>query len=78
VTRIRSAATEYWFEVLIAVMAVSGMLELVVGRDSPGAPATSLLVLSTCGVRQVVDVARGGEGRLKIGASACSRHRARD
>jgi signal transduction histidine kinase len=42
VTRIRSAATEYWFELLIAVMAVSGMLELVVGRDSPGAPATSL------------------------------------
>ena len=41
-TRIRSAATEYWFELLIAVMAVSGMLELVVGRDSPGAPATSL------------------------------------
>jgi signal transduction histidine kinase len=42
VTRIRYAATEYWFELLIAVLAVSGMLELVVGRDSPGAPATSL------------------------------------
>jgi signal transduction histidine kinase len=41
-TRIRSAAQEYWFELLIAVLAVAGMLELIVGRDSPGAPATSL------------------------------------
>jgi signal transduction histidine kinase len=38
----RYVAREYWFELLIAVMAVAGMLELVVGRDSPGAPATSL------------------------------------
>jgi signal transduction histidine kinase len=42
VTRIRSAAYEYWFELLIAVLAIAGMLELVVGRDSPGAPARSL------------------------------------
>ena len=33
---------EYWFELLIAVLAVAGMLELVVGRDAPGAPATPL------------------------------------
>ncbi len=33
---------EYWFELLIAVMAIAGMLELVVGRDSPGAPTTTL------------------------------------
>jgi hypothetical protein len=33
---------EYWFELLMAVLAVAGMLELVVGRNSPGAPATSL------------------------------------
>jgi signal transduction histidine kinase len=39
---IRYAAREYWFEVLIAVLAVEGMLELLVGRDSPGAPRTSL------------------------------------
>ena len=40
--RIRRVGREYWFELLIAVLAVAGMLELVVGRDSPGAPATSL------------------------------------
>jgi signal transduction histidine kinase len=42
VTRLRYVAREYWFELLIAVLAIAGMLELVVGRDSPGAPATSL------------------------------------
>jgi signal transduction histidine kinase len=42
VNRIRYIAREYWFELLIALMAIAGMLELVVGRDSPGAPATSL------------------------------------
>ena len=41
-SRIRSLAQEYWFELLIAVLAVAGMLELVVGRNSPGAPSTSL------------------------------------
>ena len=40
--RIEHVAREYWFELLIAVLAVGGMLELVVGRDSPGAPTTSL------------------------------------
>src|SRR5215510_8388696 len=41
VTRIRPASQEYWFELLIAVLAVAGMLELIVGRDSPGAPSKS-------------------------------------
>jgi signal transduction histidine kinase len=40
--RTRSAARAYWFELLVAVLAIAGMLELVVGRDSPAAPATSL------------------------------------
>jgi signal transduction histidine kinase len=35
-------AREYWFELLVAALAVAGMLELVVGRDSPGAPSTTL------------------------------------
>jgi signal transduction histidine kinase len=39
---IRHPARDYWFELLVAVLAIAGMLELVVGRDSPGAPATSL------------------------------------
>ena len=41
-SRIRHVAREYWFELLIAFLAIAGMLELVVGRDSPGAPPTSL------------------------------------
>ncbi len=41
-SRIGYVAREYWFELLIAVLAIAGMLELVVGRDLPGAPATSL------------------------------------
>jgi signal transduction histidine kinase len=44
VTRIRSTAREYWFELLIAVMAIAGMLELVIGRDSPGAPSLPLWI----------------------------------
>jgi len=42
VTRIRNAAYEYWFELLMAVLGIAGMLELIVGRDLPGAPAMSL------------------------------------
>jgi signal transduction histidine kinase len=42
VRRIQDLAREYWFELLIAVMAIAGMLELVIGRDSPGAPTTTL------------------------------------
>ena len=42
VSRIRPLTREYWFELLIAFLAIAGMLELVVGRDSPGAPATTL------------------------------------
>ena len=40
--RIRYFVREYWFELLIAFLAIAGMLELVVGRDLPGAPTTSL------------------------------------
>jgi signal transduction histidine kinase len=42
VNRIRHLAREYWFELLIAFMAIAGMLELVIGRNSPGAPTTTL------------------------------------
>src|ERR671937_1906810 len=60
-SRIQYVAHDYWFELLIAVMAIAGMLELVVGRDSPGAPATTLwfsvpavavLVLPVCARRR--------------------------
>jgi signal transduction histidine kinase len=40
--RIRYVVREYWFELLIGFLAIAGMLELVVGRNLPGAPATSL------------------------------------
>jgi signal transduction histidine kinase len=52
-SRIRYVAREYWFELLIAVLAIAGMLELVIGRDSPGAPATSLW-FSVAGVAVLV------------------------
>ena len=41
---IRDVARGYWFELLIAFLAIAGMLELVVGRDSPGAPPTTLWI----------------------------------
>ncbi|MDQ3896836.1 MAG: sensor histidine kinase [Actinomycetota bacterium] len=41
-SRSGDVARECWFELLIAVLAAAGMLELVLGRDLPGAPATSL------------------------------------
>jgi signal transduction histidine kinase len=40
--RATQLAREYWFELLIALMAIAGMAELVIGRDYPGAPTTSL------------------------------------
>jgi signal transduction histidine kinase len=42
VSRFQYITREYWFELLMAAMAIAGMLELIVGRDSPGAPSTSL------------------------------------
>jgi signal transduction histidine kinase len=44
VSRIRYVAREYWFELLIVFLTIAGMLELVVGRDSPGAPPTTLWI----------------------------------
>jgi signal transduction histidine kinase len=40
-SRTRYVARESWFELLIAVLAIAGMLELVVRRHAPDAPATS-------------------------------------
>jgi signal transduction histidine kinase len=44
VIRIRDIAREYWFELLIAFLAIAGMLELIVGRDTPAAPPTTLWI----------------------------------
>jgi signal transduction histidine kinase len=40
--RVRYLAQEYWFEVLIGALTVAALLELIIGRNSPGAPSTSL------------------------------------
>src|SRR5437773_12551366 len=40
--RIGYVAREYWWELLIAAMLVSGIVQLLVEHDSPGAPTTSL------------------------------------
>jgi signal transduction histidine kinase len=53
VSRIRHVAREQWFDVLIALLAISALLELVIGRDSPNSartlwfalPAVVILVL---------------------------------
>ena len=40
--RVGHLAREYWFELLIAVLGIAAMAELIIGRDSPGAPSTPL------------------------------------
>jgi signal transduction histidine kinase len=53
VSRIRYLARKYWFDLAIALLAIEGMVELLVGRDSPNAartlwfalPAITILVL---------------------------------
>jgi signal transduction histidine kinase len=38
----RDLTRHYWFDALVAALAVVAMLEVVLGRGSPGAPATTL------------------------------------
>jgi signal transduction histidine kinase len=42
VRQVRDLARHYWFDVLVAVLAVVAMLEVVLGRGSPGAPRATL------------------------------------
>jgi signal transduction histidine kinase len=42
VSRMRHIARDNWFELLIGALGVVAMIELIVGRNSPGAPSTSL------------------------------------
>jgi signal transduction histidine kinase len=42
VTRIRSLARQYVFDLLVALLLVAAMLEVLVGRNSPAAPHTTL------------------------------------
>ena len=43
-SRLQHVTREYWFELLVAVLGIAGMVELVIGRDYPGSPSTSLWV----------------------------------
>ncbi len=40
--RVESLAREYWYELLVGALLVTAMLELILGRNSSGAPPTSL------------------------------------
>ena len=42
VSQVRDLARRYWFDVLVAVLAIVAMLEVALGRGSPGAPQTTL------------------------------------
>ncbi len=42
VRHIRDLARSYWFDLLVALLAIMAMLEVVLGRGSPGAPTTTL------------------------------------
>ena len=42
VSRLEDLTRKYWVDALIALLAVAGALELVVGRNSPSDPPTGL------------------------------------
>ena len=41
-SRIRHVAREYWFELLIVSLTIAAILQLIVNRNSPGAPTVTL------------------------------------
>ena len=40
--QVRDLTSSYWFDALIALLAVVAMLEVALGQGSPGAPDTTL------------------------------------
>ena len=42
VSQVRDLARRYWFDVLVAALAALAIVEVVLGRGSPGAPRTTL------------------------------------
>ena len=50
VSRIRHVAREQWFDALIALLAISAVLELVIGRDSPNSARTLWFALPAIGI----------------------------
>jgi signal transduction histidine kinase len=41
-SKINDVTREYWFELLIGALAIAAVLELIMGRNSPGGPTTTL------------------------------------
>jgi signal transduction histidine kinase len=50
VSRVRSVARKYWFDVGVALLAIEGMVELIVGRDSPNSARTLWFALPAIAV----------------------------
>src|SRR5262249_60120692 len=42
VSQVRDLARSYWFDALVAALGIVAILEVVLGRGSPGAPRTTL------------------------------------
>jgi signal transduction histidine kinase len=42
VKQVRTLTSSYWFDALVALLAIVAMLEVVLGRGNPGAPTTTL------------------------------------
>jgi hypothetical protein len=42
VSQVQDLARRWWFDVLVAALAIVAMLEVALGRGSPGAPQTTL------------------------------------
>ncbi len=58
-SRIRDLAREYWFEGAVALLAIVGLLEVVVRRDAPDAPPSSMwFVVSVVAVLVLALLAR--------------------
>ena len=45
-SRLEDLGRKYWVDALIALLAIAGMLELVVARDSAGDPPTARSAIS--------------------------------
>jgi hypothetical protein len=42
VSHLRYLTRKYWFDLLVALLVIVALLEVVLGRGSPGAPETTL------------------------------------
>jgi signal transduction histidine kinase len=66
-SRIAYVPRKHWFDLLIALLAIAAMLEVVVGRDSPGAPRSLWFALPAIAIMVLPIFARR---RFPFGAPA--------